>query len=93
MARNFAERLVASVIWSREDPRFPGHRQHGQPTFQHPLQVWCYADYKGVVCPLHRCTVTVVPHMTLSFPPRTAVLSCMLTRVLRTFGFRTTYVT
>ena len=66
MARNSAERLVASVIWSREDPRFPGHRQHGQPTFQHPLQVWCYADYKGVVCPLHRCTVTVVPHVQMT---------------------------
>ena len=33
-------------IWSREDPRFPGHRQHGQPILQHLLQVWYYADFK-----------------------------------------------
>ena len=29
MAGNSTERLVA--IWSREDPRFPGHCQHDQP--------------------------------------------------------------
>ena len=29
-------------------------------------------------------TATVVPHMALSFPPRTAMLSCIVTRVIRT---------
>ena len=49
MARNSTERLVVSTIWNREDPRFPGYRQHGQPTHQHLLQVWYYADFKSVV--------------------------------------------
>ena len=31
MTRISTERLVASVIWSREDPRYSGHDQHGQP--------------------------------------------------------------
>ena len=31
---------------------------------------------------LNCCTVTVVPHMVLYFPPRTAVLLCVLTRVM-----------
>ena len=39
------ERLVASAIWSREDPRFPGDRLHGQPIL-YLLQVWYYADVK-----------------------------------------------
>ena len=29
MARNSTERLVASEIWSRENPLFSAHRQHG----------------------------------------------------------------
>ena len=40
------ERLVAT--WSRENSLFPTHRQHGQPAFQHQLQVWYYANYKEV---------------------------------------------
>ena len=39
------ERLVASTIWSREDPSFSGHRLHSQPIL-HLLQVWYHADYK-----------------------------------------------
>ena len=31
------ERLVASAIWSREGPRFPGPRLHNQPIL-HLLQ-------------------------------------------------------
>ena len=38
-----------SAIWSREDPRFPGHRQHRHRIFQHVLQVWYYADFKEKV--------------------------------------------
>ena len=49
MARNSTECLLASAIWSLVDPRFPGHRQHGQHILQHLLQVWYYADFKGVV--------------------------------------------
>ena len=33
---------------------------------------------------LNCCTVTVVPHMALSFPPRTAVFSCIRARVIHT---------
>ena len=29
MGRNYIERLVASAIWSRENPLFPAHCQHG----------------------------------------------------------------
>ena len=38
------------AIWSREDPRFPVHREHGQ-SIQHLLQVWYYTDFikRGVV--------------------------------------------
>ena len=69
MARNSMERLVASAIWSRENPRFPGH-QHGQS-----IQMWYYAGFKGVLqsTVLLYC-VTVVPRMALYFPPRTDVL-------------------
>ena len=29
MGMNYIERLVASAIWSRENPLFPAHCQHG----------------------------------------------------------------
>ena len=43
-SKNFTERLVA--IWSRENPLFLAHRQHGQLAF-HQLQVLYYAGFKG----------------------------------------------
>ena len=43
---------------------------------------WCLID------PLYCCTVKVGPHIALYFPPRTTVLSCILTKLLRTFGFK-----
>ena len=59
------ERLVACAIWSQENPRFPGHRLHGQPIL-HLQQVWHYADCKvwSLYC---CCSTTVVHHITLSF--------------------------
>ena len=33
---------------------------------------------------LNCCAVTVVPNMALSFPPRTAVLACIVIRVVQT---------
>ena len=49
LARNFTERLVARAIWSREDPLFSLHRQHGvNPPFEH-IKVWYNADFEGVV--------------------------------------------
>ena len=39
---------------------------------------WCFVD------PLYCSTVTVAPHMALSFSPRSAVLSCILTSVIHT---------
>ena len=38
------EHLVASAIWSREDPPFSGHRL--PILHQHLLQVWYCADFK-----------------------------------------------
>ena len=68
MVWNSTEWLV--TIWSRENPLLPIHRRHRQPAF-HYLQVWYYADFKGVevrLISLNCCTVTVVPHIALPFP-------------------------
>ena len=37
--------LVATTVWSREDPLFSAHRPHRQLTFHH-LQVLYYAGFK-----------------------------------------------
>ena len=78
---------MASAIWSREDPLFPAHRQLGaDPPFNIYYKVRYYADFKGgsLIDSLNCGTITVVPHMTLYFSPRTAVLSCIRTRVIHT---------
>ena len=39
---------------------------------------------KSLIDSLNCCTVTVAPYMALYFPPRTAVLSFILTRMIHT---------
>ena len=61
MARTSTERLVASTIWSRENPLFPAHRHHGVNT-THPSiykQMLYHAGFRGrgiLIDPLYRCT-------------------------------------
>ena len=57
MARNSTKRLKA--IWSRENPLFPAHRQHGEPAFHH-LQAWYCADLKGVEVRLIPTTAVLI---------------------------------
>ena len=62
---------MASAIWSREDPLFPAHRQLGvDPLFNIYYKCGIMLILKGwsLIDSLNCCTVTVVPHMTLSFP-------------------------
>ena len=65
MARNYAERLVASAINNREDSLFSGHRRHGQPIFHHQLQeLWCHTDFKGIV---KSCYTAVMQYSSTSY--------------------------
>ena len=70
MARISTERLVASTIWSRENPLFPAHRHHRVKTTRPSIykQLLCRAGFKGrgvLIDPLYRCTI--VQYLTHSF--------------------------
>ena len=68
MARNSTEPLVASTIWSRENPLFPAHGVNR--TLPSIYKCGNMLILKGVVCsggPLHSCTI--LEYLTYSFVP------------------------
>ena len=61
MTRASTERLVASMIWSREIPLFPAHRHHGVNTTRPIIykQMLYHAGFRGrgiLIDPLCHCT-------------------------------------
>ena len=70
IARFSTERLMTSIIWSRENSMFPAHRHHGVNTTRPSIykQMLYHAVLKGrgvLIDPLYRCTT--VKNLTLSF--------------------------
>ena len=88
MAKNNVECLVASAIWSREDPLFPVHRQlEVDPPFNIYYKCDSMLFLKGwhLINEMNCCTaVTGITYIGSYFPQRTAVLSRIRTRVILT---------
>ena len=59
MVRNSTERLVASAIWSREDPWFPGHRNMVNPSFNIYYKFGIMLIQKGW-CLIDACTAVLL---------------------------------
>ena len=93
LARNFTERLVARAIWSREDPLFSLHRQHGvNPPFEH-IKVWYNADFEGVVFCLIPCPAGTfnMPFIPIVGVRKRGAYQCVHGKLSRQHPFGTTF--
>ena len=102
MAKKSTERLVVSAIWSREDPLFPAHGQHGiNPSFtiykcgiMLILKGWCFDGFLvllyyfiGVLyMALSLSSRTVLSYIRIRFASPNPRIALLLQRVLSREG-------